>query len=369
MLLKKALFPLKKLQCGYVIRDEILLEQDNEQTEMVQIKYENEKVAKGDPVFRYYSKKEDDLIEKISNLDEQINKALEENESILKSSDMISLEGQIKDTLNTMYNTNELRKIDEYIKKIEGYITKKAQIAGERSPTGSLVKNLIEQRASLESELNSSSEIINSQISGIVSYRVDGLEDYFKVGDFSYLNTATLDSYKLKVGAVVPQSKEKGKVVNNFIAYIAVCMNTEKAQGAKIGDTAGLRLSNSKEINGKVVDIIEEENGQRIIVFEIKDKIEDLIEYRKISLDVIWWQFSGFKISNSAIKVDENDIAHIERSKAGYTEEILVKILRQNETYSIVTNYEDEELTSLGLTEEEIQERNILKLHDEIILH
>lgn len=212
----------------------MVLQENDSESEMVQIKYEEERVAKGDSVFRYYSKKEDDLIKKISELDEQINKALEENESIIVSSDMISIEKQIEDTLNSMYNTNELRKLDEYIKKIESYITKKAQIAGEHSPTGSLVKTLIQKRTELENELNSSSEIINSPVSGIVSYRVDGLEEYLKVGDFSYLSKSTLDSYGLKVGAVVPQSTKEGKVVNNFVCYIAACIDTEKADGAKI---------------------------------------------------------------------------------------------------------------------------------------
>ena len=64
------------------------------------------KFLNGDSVFRYYSNNEENLIKKISDLDEQINKALEENESIIVSSDMVSLERQIEDTLNTMYNTN-----------------------------------------------------------------------------------------------------------------------------------------------------------------------------------------------------------------------------------------------------------------------
>lgn len=359
----------EEVSTGYIIRDEIVLQENDSENEMVQIKYEQEKVAKDDSVFRYYSKNEEDLLKKMSELDEQINLALAENESIIISSDMISIEGQIEDTLNSMYNTNELRKLDEYIKKIEGYVTKKAQIAGEHSPTGSLLKNLIEQRTVYENELNSSSEIVNSPISGVVSYRVDGLEEYLKVGDFSYLSKSTLDNYDLKVGAVVPQSNKKGKVVNNFICYIAACIDTEKAEGAEVGDKVTLRLSNSKEINASIVYIVEEQDGSRILVFEIKDEVEELIDYRKITFDIVWWKYSGYKISNSAIITDEDDLAYIERSKAGYTEKVLVKILRQNDTYSIVENYSEEELQELGFSEEEINDRFTLKLHDEIILH
>lgn len=353
---------------GYLIRDEVVLPESEDKSGIVQIKYEGEKVAKDASVFRYYSSKEDDLINKISELDEEINKALDENENLATSSDMMSLEMQIVDTLNTMYNTNELRKLDEYLKKIEGYITRKAQIAGERSPSGSLIKNLVEKRANLEAQLNTSSQIINSPMSGIVSYRVDGLEDYLKVGDFSYLNKKDLESYNLKTGSVIPQSTEKGKVINNFVCYIATPINTEKAESSKVGDKVVLRLANSEEVEAEIVDIVNDTDG-KILVFQIKNKIEELIEYRKISFDIIWWEYSGFKVSNTAILTDDKDMNYIERNKAGYAEKILVKILRQNDTYSIVQNYTDEELEELGFSADDISDRKVLKLHDEIILH
>ena len=48
-----------------------------------------------------------------------------------------------------------------------------------------------------------------------------------------------------------------------------------------------------------------------------------------------------------------------------------MKIERQNETYSIVRNYTNEELLSMGYSEEEISDmKNLkLKLYDEIVLH
>ena len=135
-----------------------------------------------------------------------------------------------------------------------------------------------------------------------------------------------------------------------------------------MGDVVTLRLANSKEVDAKIVDIVNDTNC-RILIFEIKDRIEELIEYRKISFEIIWWKYSGYKVSNSAISSNEDDLSYIERNKAGYSEKIFVKILRQNDTYSIVQNYTDEELEELGFDPEEISERKQVKLHDEIILH
>ena len=366
---EKGMISYEESASGYIIRDEYLLQGENAKNGMVQIKYENEKVSKGDSVFRYFSNNEENLVKQIAKLDEEINDAIAQDESSAPTSDMLSVEKQIEDTLDSMYDENELRKLEEEIKKIEGYITKKAQLAGEYSPTGSLVKNLVEKRSSLEAQLNSNAETIMAPESGIVSHRVDGLEEILKCNDFSYLNRQALEGYDIKTGATVPQSSERGKVVNNFICYMAVPMKAEKADGAKVGDTVTIRLSNSKEIEAKIIYIVEEQDGSKILVFEFKDRIEELIEYRKISIDIIWWKYSGFKISNSAIVTDEKDLSYIRKQNAGYEEKILIKVLRQNETFSIVTNYKDEELAELGFTEDEISDMIDLKLHDEIILH
>ena len=357
---------------AYILRDETVLQDENYKNGMVQIASENERVAKGEKVFRYYSDGEEDLIEQISELDTKINEAIANSglKSLSSASDIVNLENQIESNLENMYRINEIQKIQEYKKKIENYMLKKAQISGEASPEGSEVKNLIEQRSALERTVYSSSELITTDRAGLVSYKVDGLEEILKVDDFSYLNKEVLDCFDLKVGAVIPQSAEKGKIVNNYECYIAVCMNTERALSAKEGEKVSIRLSNTDEVSAEIVYASESNNNGRILVFKIKDDVEKLIEYRKISLDIIWWKYTGFKVSNDAILKD-GDKTYIERSKAGYTDKILVKVERQNETYSIVKNYTNDELIELGYTEEDVSDmKNLkLKLYDEIILH
>ena len=51
------------------------------------------------------------------------------------------------------------------------------------------------------------------------------------------------------------------------------------------------------------------------------------------------------------------------------TEKIYVKVLRQNDTYSIVENYTDDELKELGFDIEYINKRQELNVYDEILLY
>ncbi len=353
---------------GYIIRDETVLQGENYKNGMVQILSDKERAAKSEAFFRYYSNSEENILNQIAELDEEINEVIEnDNLSLMSYSDISSLDAQIEDTIDLMYNVNYLQKNQENKNKIEAYISKKAQITGVASPSDSYVRILTDKRIALENELEAGAEIVVAPKSGLASYRVDGLEEILKTDNFDYLSKELLDSFELKVGATIPLSTEKGKIVDNFESYIAVVMNTEKSMSAKVGDKVFLRLSNSDEIESEI-SYIKDEEKDRIIVFKISDKIDELLEYRKISIDVIWWKYSGLKVSNSAL-IEEDDKIYVEKNRANYTEKILVKVLRQNDTYSIVENYDEEELKELGYSDEQISEGKSINLYDELVLH
>lgn len=352
---------------GYIIREEIVLDGDSEDNGMVKIKEEGERVSSDEAVFRYYTLGEDELTKKIEDLDVKIEEALANVPGIL-TSDIQMLEQQIEKNVDELYKCNDIEKINEYSKQINEYITKKAKTAGELSPSGSYIKELIDERAKLENELNSSSEIINATMSGVVSYKIDNLENVLTTADFSYLSKTTLEGFKLKTGAVIPTSTEKGKIVNNFKSYIATVLNTEKALEAEVGDKVTLRLSNANEIDAEIIYVVEESPEEVILVFKITRNVEDLIDYRKIAFDIIWWDFSGLKVSNTCL-IEEGEYTYVEKIRAGYKEKVLVKVKRQNDVYSIVENYEKEELTNMGYTSEEINDMTKIKLYDELVMY
>lgn len=354
---------------GYLIRDEVVLQGDNYKNGMVKMLSDGERAAMNQTVFRYYSNTEESILSEIAKLDVQINEAISSSEFTLgtTNTDISSLEREIELVINDMHKINNLQKINEHKNKIETYISKKADITGKLSPEGSLVKTLTQERDQLEEKLQNSVEVITAPRSGLASYRVDGLEEKLVIGDFSYLTTDLLKSLELKVGAVVPLSNEKGKIVDNFKCYIATLVSSENAMSAKVGDKLSLRLSTSDEIDAEIIHIVEE-GKERIIVFEIDEKVAELLEFRKISMDIVWWEYTGLKVSNSAL-IEENDKIYVERKKNGYIQKILVKVLRQNDTYSILENYEEEELKALGYSADEISDRDKIKIYDEVLLH
>ncbi len=356
---------------GYIIRDEVVIQGENYKNGMEKIKSEGEKVAVNEAVFRYYTKNEDSLKQKIAELDTKIQEAMaNETETELFPSDIKSLETQIEEKLAGISNIKDTTKLEETKKEINELVTKKANIAGDLSPQGSYLKELIEERKNYESELNSGAEYVNSSKSGVVSYKVDGFENVLKPTDecFSSLSKDYLETLDLKTGKTIPTSDESGKIVDNTYCYIATITNTEEAKNAKVGDKVNVRLPSGEEVSAEISYILEEESGERILIIKIEKGVEELINYRKISFDLIWWSAQGLKIPNQAI-VKENDLAYVVRNRAGYLNKILVKVKKEGDKYSIVEPYDTEELKELGFTSEEIISYKKISLYDEVILN
>lgn len=120
------------------------------------------------------------------------------------------------------------------------------------------------------------------------------------------------------------------------------------------------------EINAEVKYISKEENGKVLIVFDLKTLTQELIEYRKISYNITWWSYSGLKVPNTSILEDENGITYVLKKKAGQNKRIYVKVLKRSDKYSIVTNYETEEITQLGI---EDTNNNKIAQYDSILLY
>ena len=325
---------------GYIIREETVLQGQNYKNGMEQISYEGSRVAKGESIFRYYTNGENNLKDKIKSLDIKIQDAIENNNDELTLADTKLLDKQISEKLSNINQLNNTQTIQETKKEIDDYVKKKAKIAGELSPSGSYLKKLIDERSSYENELNSGSEYITSPVSGIVSYRVDRLENILTTDDFSKYNKKFFSELNLKTGQIISTSNETGKIINNFICYIACTTRTEEANSAEIGDKVKIVLPSSKTVDATVEYITRENDAEVTIIFSFTEGI------------------------NSAI-ITENNLNYVIRTKAGYLEKVLVKVTKIGEDYSIVTNYSTSEIKDLEVSK---KAKTSIMLYDELII-
>lgn len=358
---------LEETDIGYVIRDEQVVKGNNYKNGMEQIKNEGEKTAKGESIYRYYSKNEEELKQKISELDLQIQEALK-GQKDTSSSDVKLLENQLDEKIEMLNKITDMSKMEEYRKQINEIITKKAKLSGETSAAGAYLKQLYTQRTNLENQLNSGAEYIKAPVSGIVSYKVDGLEETLTPNNFSTLNKEFLEKLNLKTGQLIATSDECGKIIDSSKCYIATITNSEESKKTKIDDKVQIRLANNKIIDAKISYISQENEDEMLVILEVDKQISELANYRKISFDLIWWSSSGLKVPNQAI-IEENGLNYVVRNRTGYLDKILVNVTRKNNKYSIVSNYSTSELEKMGFEKNEISTMKKISIYDELILN
>lgn len=335
--------------------------------DIIPIMAEGEKVSKNNSIFQYYNGNQEELNNKINEIDLKLQEALK-SEKTIASSELKLIENQIDKKIEDLKNLSNIQAISEYNKDIDKLLDRKINFIESSANTSTYVKELIKERKKYENELAQNAISVKAPISGIISYRVDGLEEILSSNNIENINLQLLKEINLKTGQIVATSTKKGKVIDNFKYHIVIVMDSEEAKSAVVGQKVKLRLSTNDEIDAKISNIKEEEN-KRLIVFEIDKMTENLVNYRKVTVEVIWWSNTGLKVPNQAIIQDEKNLNYVIRQRLGVLEKVLVKVEKVSENYSIITTYRMQELTELGYTEDEISSYKKIKLYDEILLY
>ena len=350
---------------GYYVREEKVVSSDKNKNGMQQIVTEGQKVAANESIFRYYSESENDNKAKINEIDEKIQKLVETSDIGLYNSDLRLIDSQMLDSLKNISTYNSIQNIKELKSTIKVLENKKAEIVASSTTNDSEISKLISERKTLEKQRDADSTYIKAPISGILSYRIDGLEDQLKFSDINNYNSEYLENLNLDAGKIIPTSTTEGKIVNNFECYVITNSSSEEAKKAKVKDKVQITIPTGRTIDARVANIIEEPNGSRTIAIKFSDNIDEVTSYRKVSFDVIWWNSTGYKVKNSGI-IEENNLHYVIRNRQGHLKKVLVKIKKQTDTYSIVKNYSASELKELNYDKKALTS---LMLNDEILLN
>ena len=202
---------LEESATGYIIREEQVLKGNNYKNGLTAIVSEGERAAKGQTIFRYSSGQEDEIKAKIEEVNLKLQDALAKQTVITPTTDIKNLEKQIDEKTQNLRNLTDIHTITEYKKEIEELASKKAKIVGALSQSGAYIQELTKQKEQYEAQLISDSEYITAPVSGVVSYRVDGLEDALSTNVLSNLTEEKLENLGLKTGKIISTSQEARK--------------------------------------------------------------------------------------------------------------------------------------------------------------
>lgn len=348
-----------ELASAFVIKDEVVINKDMSKV-LLPIVAEGHRVAKGSIIATYKGAEYENYLSKLEEMDKEILELMKDLPTVY-SSEIENIEKQIHSVIKKTDNESSYIKMQEYKIEVNSLINKRAELLGNLSPDGAAIKEKILERNLYVAKAKKSNDNIIANKSGLVSYETDGLEEILtnkKIDTFS-VNDIEEKCKNINI------NNNKIKIVNNYEAYFVTEVSKNNYQYMKEKKNYIVRLmgDDTYEFNSTLYKISETNNGYQAI-FKITNGIEHLISNREIEIEIVWWDSTGLFVTNNSLVINkENNITYVKVMKYGNYIDVPVKIVKQNEEYSIIDNYSSEEVKSLNLDRE-----YSLKVYDRIVI-
>lgn len=331
----------KEMVTGYITRNEQIVSADI-LGELYPIVLEGERVSKNQSVAVVKNGNSDQIESKIKEIKDKL--------SILSTPSMFSndiklLENDVNSSLNNLmlgnYNEN-FSTLSTVRNKIEDKLSKKAIIIGEAGPLGTVENAYYEELKKYESQLTNTQTELIAPLAGTVAYKLDGYEEVFAYNAIGDYDVEILEGMNVPSGELVGTTKSNSfKIVDNIEGYVTVISSSKEALEAKVDKKIQLRFPeiSSKEITGKIEYVTIEDN-KAVITFRINRMIEDLINYRKVKVEIIWDSEEGLLVPLNAIKKGENGLDRLYVINGNRAIEKQVEIIIESEDKAIIKSEE-----------------------------
>jgi len=302
----------KEVVTGYITRNEQIVSADIA-GELYPVVQEGERVSKAQSVAVVKNENSDQIEEKIKELKDKL--SVLSTPSIFNN-DIKLLDGEVDTMLSKLmlgnYNEN-FSMLMSVRNRIEDKLSKKAIIIGSSGAKGTIENSYYEELKKYESQLTSTQAELTAPIAGTVAYKLDGYEEVFAYNAIGDYDIERLEEMKVPSGELVGTTKPNSfKIVDNIEGYITVISSSKEAKEAKVDKRVQLRFPeiSSEVITGKI-EYLTIEDDKVIMTFRINRMIEELLNYRKLKVELIWDSEEGMIVPATSIKKEADGVNKI----------------------------------------------------------
>lgn len=168
------------------------------------------------------------------------------------------------------------------------------------------VEELNSKKQELLKQISRSNIYYQAEYSGIVSYKIDGLEKYYKPDDLSIYTRDYLREHSRRIENETKTQVEKGdmlfKLIDNFSYNMALSIEDLSSLGdIKIGDKLNVELSENNIIRGNVAKINKSKDKSGVVILYLDEMIDKLYSERIRNVKIVKNKQKCYKIPKSAI--------------------------------------------------------------------
>ena len=340
---------------GIIIRDEVLLEAPEFKGRYVADVGEGEKTPAYSRIATVLNDTSDVLLQEIEEINAKIVKARMEKaeKADFFSEDLVKLDTEIGlqvQNMITACNTNDFSAMGLYRTEITKIVEKKAEIVGENA-TDSYITALKQQKAEAQKKLNVNTTQVISNLSGIVSYVIDGYENVLRPDIISEITVQQLEQIQ---DEHAPQKEYLGKadagepvakIIKGTDIFIAALLSEESLENFEAGKKINLRLNDiGLETSGSIESISEPQKGKVVVTVRTSRGADKLSAERIVNVDFISKTEEGLKVPVRSLRNISQDgqTAEIMLIKFKVAALRTVDIICRDEDYAIIRTPEKE---------------------------
>lgn len=359
---------------GYIFRDETVVPKNSGGT-VVTLVSDSQRVSKGEKLAAVYQNDSDTVLQDdINRIQRRINildKSAVETDYLV--SDIEKVDADILQTLNGIYISSESGNLSSAVNYGSDFLIKlnRHELIVNDLKNYDLEKGaLFSEKSALESRINSMSTAVYAQSSGYFYGDVDGYENVFKT---SLLDTLTIDEF-LNLCDSQPDSAlvsaNAGKIVNDFVWYIACTVPNSLCGGLEEGDYLKVNFpeSGDLEINMKLYRIVKENSSaEELLIFRTNVNPEDFGYQRSQRIQIVRGSTEGLTIPKEALRVVDGvkgvyilfgDVVHFRRTE----------IIGETENYYIISDNDEDYYVFDDDNTQEHTDIKALSLYDNVIV-
>ncbi len=242
------------------------------------------------------------------------------------------------------------------INTIDSISYRKSDIFGSNSKSAAYITQLKNEKAKLQSQLNSNISEIKTNYAGLVSYAIDGYESLLTP---NYITNATVsDLEKIEARNTnrdyqITQAKKGqpiAKIIKDLENYIMCAIDEKLANQLMVDDRVSLRINdNGINFKASVVYSSNVMDGKRVVAFKYDTKLDETVGLRKANIDLVKSSYEGMKVPYSSLKnIDmENKTAEIVLVKNSVAVTRQVSIIGANSEAVIIDSIPGENTIAL----------------------
>lgn len=346
---------------GLLVRDEYII--NSTMTGNIEAYFkEGDKVKNLDKVAYVYNNNIDEAnFKELESLEKEVIQIEEGQSSIIKA-DVDKVNKKIeknKDNIQTKLIQGKLG-ISKEVVELEEHIKDKNKLLKSDLNSKPII-NKKEEINKLSNKIEKNSYILQTNKSGIISYKFDGNESKYNIDNISELTIDDIEYTEneyidiLNEG-VIKHGQPIARIINNIKQYLAIVVEENEIMNFKENNSVIIRDKNN-QINAKVHNIYTK-NDKNIVVLEISEQNIEINDTRVAEFDIIYKSIEGIKIPKSSIVKKDNVEGVYIVSETGSAKFIEIK----------GTSYENEEFIVIDYYKNEIEGVKTIDIYDEIIL-